>query len=325
MNLAILPVTMQDIRDAQKVLAGRIYNTSILRSNYLSEICKGDIYIKFENMQRTGSFKIRGAFNKISSLNEEEAKRGVVACSAGNHAQGVALSGTMLGINTKIVMPESAPKSKIAATIGYGAEVVLYGANFNDTLKKAQEIVEEEGRVFIPPYDDTKVIAGQGTIGIEILEEIWDVDNVIVPIGGGGLISGIAVALKSFNPNINIIGVQTDNVHGMAASIAANQLVSHRVSATVADGCDVATPGKMTYDIVKELVTKIVTVSEEDIIASMIALVQRNKIISEGAGALSTAALLSGKISEYIEGQKTVVILSGGNIDLSRLAEILQE
>ena len=310
MNLAILPVTMQDIRDAQKVLAGRIYNTSILRSNYLSEICQGDIYIKFENMQRTGSFKIRGAFNKISSLNEEEAKRGVVACSAGNHAQGVALSGTMLGINTKIVMPESAPKSKIAATIGYGAEVVLYGANFNDTLKKAQEIVEEEGRVFIPPYDDTKVIAGQGTIGIEILEEIWDVDNVIVPIGGGGLISGIAVALKSFNPNINI---------------AANQLVSHRVSATVADGCDVATPGKMTYDIVKELVTKIVTVSEEDIIASMIALVQRNKIISEGAGALSTAALLSGKISEYIEGQKTVVILSGGNIDLSRLAEILQE
>lgn len=324
MDLFNLPITMKDIREAQKVLSGKVYQTGIARSNYLSEKCKGDIYVKFENMQRTGSFKMRGAFNKLSSLNAEEVQRGVVACSAGNHAQGVALSGSMLGINTKIVMPETAPKAKIDATKGYGAEVVLYGQNFNETMQKAQEIVKEEGRVFVHPYDDEKVIAGQGTIGLEILEDLWDVDNIVVPIGGGGLIAGIAVALKSFNPNINIFGVQADNVHGMAASLAADKVVTHRDNSTIADGCDVATPGELTFKITKSLVTEVVTVSEEDIKKSMIALVQRNKIISEGAGALSTAAILSGKIGpEYIEGKKTVVIISGGNIDLTKLASIL--
>ncbi len=319
-----LPITMKDVRDAQKVLEGKVYHTGLEHSNYLSEQCKGDIYVKFENMQRTGSFKMRGAFNKLSSLTEDEAKRGVVACSAGNHAQGVALSGSMLGINTKIVMPETAPQAKIAATKGYGAEVVLFGQNFNETMQKAQEIVKEEGRVFVHPYDDEKVIAGQGTIGLEILEDLWDVDNIVVPIGGGGLIAGIAVALKSFNPNINIFGVQADNVHGMASSLEADKVVTHRDDSTTADGCDVATPGALTFEIAKNLVTEVVTVSEDDIKKSMVALVQRNKIISEGAGALSTAAILSGKIApEYIEGKKTVVIISGGNIDLTKLASIL--
>ena len=181
------------------------------RSNYLSERCKGEIFLKFENMQRTGSFKIRGAFNKLSSLTEAERRKGVVACSAGNHAQGVSLSCAMLGIDGKVVMPMGAPRD-------YSAEVIMHGDNFNDTIAKVSEIVEMEGRIFIPPYDDALVIAGQGTIGLEILEDLYDVDNVIVPIGGGGLIAGIATAIKSINPTINIIGVQSENFHGMAAS-----------------------------------------------------------------------------------------------------------
>lgn len=323
MELCSLPVTMKDIREAQKALSGKVYKTGMPRSNYLSCRCNGDIFVKFENMQRTGSFKLRGAFNKLSTLTDEEKARGVVACSAGNHAQGVALSCKILGIDAKIVMPVKAPKAKVDATKEYGAEVVSYGENFNETLSKVQEIVEAENRIFIPPYDDPKVIAGQGTIGLEILEDLWDVDNVVVPIGGGGLIAGIAVALKSFNPNINIFGVQAENVHGMASSIAESNIVTHRDNPTVADGCDVATPGKLTYEIAKDLVTEVVTVNEEEIMASMVALVQRNKILSEGAGALSTAAILSGKISQYIEGKKTVVIISGGNIDLTKLADIL--
>lgn len=323
MTLYDLPVKMKDIRDAQETLRGHIYKPGLPKSNYISERCHADIYLKFENMQRTGSFKMRGAFNKLSSLTAEERAKGIVACSAGNHAQGVSLSCSMLGIDGKIVMPNKAPKSKVNATRGYGAEVVLYGDNFNDTMQKVKEIVEEEGRVFIHPYDDAKVIAGQGTIGLEILEDLWDVDNVIVPIGGGGLIAGIAVALKSFNPNINIIGVQSENVHGMAASFQAGKILTHRDNGTIADGCDVATPGTLTYQIVKELVSDIVLVSEDEIRESMVALIQRNKIVTEGAGALATAALLSGKVSKYVENTKTVSIVSGGNIDLSRISEVI--
>ena len=322
-DLFNLPVTMKDIRQAQEALKGKLYRTGMPRNNYLSERCGGDIYVKFENMQRTGSFKMRGAFYKLSTLTKEEAAKGVVACSAGNHAQGVALSSKMLGINAKIVMPTKAPHTKVNATRSYGAEIVSFGDNFNDTLQKAQEIIDAEGRIFVAPYDDVQVIAEQGTVALEILEELWDVDNVIVPVGGGGLIAGIAVALKSFNPNINIIGVQAENVHGMAASLDANKIVTHRISGTVADGCDVATPGNITYQIVKELVTEVVTVSEDLIKESMVTLVQHNKIVSEGAGALATAAILSGKIDQYIKGKKTVDIISGGNIDLSKISQIL--
>jgi len=219
-------------------------------------------------------------------------------------------------------MPMGAPKSKVAATRDYSAEVVLHGENFNDTIAKVSEIVEMEGRIFIPPYDDPKVIAGQGTIGLEILEDLYDVDNVIVPIGGGGLIAGIATAIKSINPTINIIGVQSENVHGMAASYQAGEIINHRVTGTLADGCDVSRPGKLTFEIVRELVDDIVLVSEDDIRNSMIALIQRNKVVTEGAGALACAALLSGKLDHYIQGRKTVCIISGGNIDLSRVSQI---
>lgn len=191
-----LPVSIDDILEAKQRLAGKIYKTGMPRSNYFSERCQGEIFLKFENMQRTGSFKIRGAFNKLCGLTAAEKRKGVVACSAGNHAQGVSLSCAMLGIDGKVVMPKGAPKSKVAATCDYSAEVVLHGDNFNDTLAKASDIVELEGRIFIPPYDDPQVIAGQGTIGLEILEDLYDVDNVIVPIGGGGLIAGIAIAIK---------------------------------------------------------------------------------------------------------------------------------
>ncbi|HFZ8995905.1 TPA: bifunctional threonine ammonia-lyase/L-serine ammonia-lyase TdcB [Citrobacter freundii] len=317
-----LPVTIDDIQTAKKRLAGKIYKTGMPRSNYLSEQCKGEIFLKFENMQRTGSFKIRGAFNKLSSLTDEERRKGVVACSAGNHAQGVSLSCAMLGIDGKVVMPKCAPKSKVAATRDYSAEVVLHGDNFNETIAKVSEIVEMEGRIFIPPYDDIQVIAGQGTIGLEILEDLYDVDNVIVPIGGGGLIAGIATAIKSVNPTINIIGVQSENVHGMAASFYAGSITNHRVCSTLADGCDVSRPGNLTFEIVHELVDDIILVSEDEIRASMIALIQRNKVITEGAGALASAALLSGKLDEHIKGRKTVSLISGGNIDLSRVSEI---
>lgn len=317
-----LPVTLDDIQTAKKRLAGKIYKTGMPRSNYLSERCKGEIFLKFENMQRTGSFKIRGAFNKLSALTEAERRKGVVACSAGNHAQGVSLSCAMLGIDGKVVMPKGAPKSKVAATQDYSAEVILHGDNFNDTIAKVSEIVETEGRIFIPPYDDALVIAGQGTIGLEILEDLYDVDNVIVPIGGGGLIAGIATAIKSINPTIKIIGVQSENVHGMAASFYAGEITNHRTCTTLADGCDVARPGNLTFEIVRELVDDIVLVTEDEIRDSMIALIQRNKVVTEGAGALASAALLSGKLDHYIQGRKTVSIISGGNIDLSRVSQI---
>lgn len=318
-----LPVTYKDVIEAQKVLRGKVYKTGMPKSNYLSERCGGTIHLKFENMQRTGSFKIRGAYNKLASLTQEERAKGVIACSAGNHAQGVSLSCSMLGINGKIVMPETAPKAKVEATRDYGAEVVLYGESFDDTIEKAQEIIKAEGRTFIAPFDDAKVIAGQGTIGLEILEDLYDVDNVIVPIGGGGIISGIAIALKSINPTINVFGVQAENVHGMEASFRAGKVTTYKKDNTIADGCNVATPGHITYEITKSLVNDIILVSEDEIREGMFALVQRNKVIAEGAGALATAAILSGKLSSYIEGKKTVSVISGGNIDMSRVAEII--
>lgn len=316
-------IDYNDVILARHILEGKVYKTGMPRSHYISEQCGGIIHLKFENMQRTGSFKIRGAYNKLSSLSEEERKHGVMACSAGNHAQGVSLSCAMLGINGKIVMPETAPKAKIMATKEYGAEVVLYGQSFDDTIEKANEIIQSEGRTFIAPFDDPKVIAGQGTVGLEILEDLYDVNNIIVPIGGGGLIAGIAIAVKEINPTIKIIGVQSENVHGMASSFESGHFTTYKKDNTIADGCNVATPGVLTYEIVKALVDDIVLVSEEEILRGFYALVERNKVIAEGAGSLATAAIISGKIAKYIEGKKSVSIISGGNIDMTKVSEIL--
>ncbi|MBG9753160.1 threonine dehydratase, partial [Bacillus thuringiensis] len=320
MSNEILPLNIGNIKKAQKILDGNARKTPLVKSFYLTSKTGGEIYLKLENMQLTGSFKFRGAFNKISQLTNEEKERGVIACSAGNHAQGVALSSHLLGIKSKIVMPTSAPQAKVDATRGYGSEVILYGDTFDDAKAKCEEIIKETGETYLHPYDDVEVMAGQGTIGLDILDDMWDVDTVIVPIGGGGIISGIAVALKSFNPSINIIGVQADNVHGMKASYDAGRILEHYEAPTIADGCAVKIPGNLTFEIVKDLVDEIVTVSEEELEVAMKDLLQRGKAVVEGAGALATAALLAGKVDKYVQGKKVVAVISGGNVDLKRIS-----
>ncbi|MCC3687640.1 bifunctional threonine ammonia-lyase/L-serine ammonia-lyase TdcB [Bacillus cereus] len=324
MSNEILPLNIGNIKNAQKILEGNARKTPLVKSFYLTSKTGGEIYLKLENMQLTGSFKFRGAFNKISQLTNEEKERGVIACSAGNHAQGVALSSHLLKIKSKIVMPTSAPQAKVDATRGYGSEVILYGDTFDDAKAKCEEIIKETGETYLHPYDDVEVMAGQGTIGLDILDDMWDVDTVIVPIGGGGIISGIAVALKSFNPSINIIGVQAENVHGMKASYDAGEIVSHYKAPTIADGCAVKIPGNLTFDIVKNLVDEIVTVSEEELEVAMKDLLQRGKAVVEGAGALATAALLAGKVDKYVQGKKVVAVISGGNVDLKRISSVCE-
>ncbi|EPC8411183.1 MULTISPECIES: bifunctional threonine ammonia-lyase/L-serine ammonia-lyase TdcB [Bacillus cereus group] len=313
-----------DIKKAKEILDVNARKTPLVKSFYLTSKTGGEIYLKLENMQLTGSFKFRGAFNKISQLTNEEKERGVIACSAGNHAQGVALSSHLLGIKSKIVMPTSAPQAKVDATRGYGSEVILYGDTFDDAKAKCEEIIKETGETYLHPYDDVEVMAGQGTIGLDILDDMWDVDTVIVPIGGGGIISGIAVALKSFNPSINIIGVQADNVHGMKASYDAGRILEHYEAPTIADGCAVKIPGNLTFEIVKDLVDHIVTVSEEELEVAMKDLMQRGKAVVEGAGALATAALLAGKVDKYVQGKKVVAVISGGNVDLKRISSVCE-
>ncbi|WP_144573210.1 bifunctional threonine ammonia-lyase/L-serine ammonia-lyase TdcB [Bacillus cereus] len=324
MSNEILPLNIGNIKNAQKILEGNARKTPLVKSFYLTSKTGGEIYLKLENMQLTGSFKFRGAFNKISQLTNEEKERGVIACSAGNHAQGVALSSHLLKIKSKIVMPTSAPQAKVDATRGYGSEVILYGDTFDDAKAKCEEIIKETGETYLHPYDDVEVMAGQGTIGLDILDDMWDVDTVIVPIGGGGIISGIAVALKSFNPSINIIGVQAENVHGMKASYDAGEIVSHYKAPTIADGCAVKIPGNLTFDIVKNLVDEIVTVSEEELEVAMKDLLQRGKAVVEGAGALATATLLAGKVDKYVQGKKVVAVISGGNVDLKRISSVCE-
>ncbi|HDX9689460.1 TPA: bifunctional threonine ammonia-lyase/L-serine ammonia-lyase TdcB [Bacillus thuringiensis] len=324
MSNEILPLNIENIKKAQKILDGNARKTPLVKSFYLTSKTGGEIYLKLENMQLTGSFKFRGAFNKISQLTNEEKERGVIACSAGNHAQGVALSSHLLKIKSKIVMPTSAPQAKVDATRGYGSEVILYGDTFDDAKAKCEEIIKETGETYLHPYDDVEVMAGQGTIGLDILDDMWDVDTVIVPIGGGGIISGIAVALKSFNPSINIIGVQAENVHGMKASYDAGEIVSHYNAPTIADGCAVKIPGNLTFEIVKKLVDDIVTVSEEELEVAMKDLLQRGKAFVEGAGALATAALLAGKVDKYVQGKKVVAVISGGNVDLKRISSVCE-
>ncbi|PFD56201.1 threonine ammonia-lyase [Bacillus thuringiensis] len=313
-----------DVKKAKEILDVNARKTPLVKSFYLTSKTGGEIYLKLENMQLTGSFKFRGAFNKISQLTNEEKERGVIACSAGNHAQGVALSSHLLGIKSKIVMPTSAPQAKVDATRGYGSEVILYGDTFDDAKAKCEEIIKETGETYLHPYDDVEVMAGQGTIGLDILDDMWDVDTVIVPIGGGGIISGIAVALKSFNPSINIIGVQADNVHGMKASYDAGRILEHYEAPTIADGCAVKIPGNLTFEIVKDLVDEIVTVSEEELEVAMKDLLQRGKAVVEGAGALATAALLAGKVDKYVQGKKVVAVISGGNVDLKRISTVCE-
>ena len=309
-------VTLEMIRDARKALSGVAEVTPIVTSTRLGK----NLYIKSENLQKTGSFKIRGAYNKIRMLSPEEASHGVIACSAGNHAQGVALSATRLGIHSVICMPEGAPILKVEATRGYGAEVVLVPGIYDDAAREAQRLAKEEGYTFAHPFNDPYVIAGQGTIGLEILEQVPEVEQIIVPIGGGGLASGVAVAVKSMRPNVKVIGVQASTVPSMFVSIRSGEITTVKDGATIAGGIHVLTPGSLTFKLIQEYLDDIVTVSEDEIAAAIVALLEGPKTLAEGAGATSVAAYLFGKVDTSL---KTVALVSGGNVDITTLSRII--
>lgn len=310
---------VKKIYEAQERLRGNIRKTPITKAKNLGD----NVFLKVEVLQETGSFKLRGAFNKIATLTEEEKKHGVIACSAGNHAQGVAKSATEKGIESLICMPYSAPLSKIQATKNYGAKVMLVKDSFDDAAKKAEELVREEGYTFIPPFDDEEIIAGQGTIGLEILEEINDIDMIIVPIGGGGLISGIALAAKSINKDIKIIGVQTEIAPSMYESIKEDKILTVKGGSTIADGIAVKKTGSITFEMVREYVDDIVLVSETEISSAILKLLEENKIIAEGAGATPVAAIMYDKID--IKDKKVCCVISGGNIDVTRISKVIEK
>lgn len=310
---------VKEVYAAKERLEGHIKKTPVVYAPNLGD----DIYLKVEVLQDTGSFKLRGAYNKIATLSDEEAERGVVACSAGNHAQGVAKSASERGIRSVICMPYHAPLSKVKATKSYGAEVKLIKDSFDDAAAYAKKLSEEEGYTFIAPFDDEKIIAGQGTVALEILEEVKDIDIIVVPIGGGGLISGVALAAKSINPDIKIIGVQTQISPSMYESVKEGKILTVKGGSTIADGIAVKTPGKITYELVKEYVDEIVLVTEGEISSAILTLLEENKIITEGAAASTVAALMYKKFSH--KGKKVCCILSGGNIDVTRVSKVIEK
>ena len=280
-----------------------------------------DLYLKTENLQLTGSFKLRGAYYKISQLTDDEKARGVIACSAGNHAQGVALGAAHSGIKAIICLPAGAPISKIEATKSYGAEVCLVPGVYDDAYARAVELQQEHGYSFVHPFDDPKVIAGQGTIGLEILEQMPDVEAVVVPIGGGGLISGVAFAIKTLRPDVKVYGVQSTEAPSMAASLKEGKLCHLNDVSTIADGIAVKEPGVNTFDMCNRYVDEVVTVSDDEIAAAILALIEQQKLVAEGAGAVSVAAVMFGKVP--VEGLKTVCLVSGGNIDVNTLNRVI--
>ncbi|MBR1986567.1 MAG: threonine ammonia-lyase [Mogibacterium sp.] len=280
-----------------------------------------EVYLKTENLQVTGSFKLRGAYFKISRLNEEEKAAGIVACSAGNHAQGVALASTHRGAKSIICMPDGAPISKVEATKALGAEVRLVKGTYDDAYTYACKLRDETGATFIHPFDDPDVIAGQGTIGLEILDQLPDVDAIVVPVGGGGLISGVAYAVKKLKPNVKIYGVQAKEAASMADSLKYDEQVTLSTVSTFADGIAVKHPGDLTFSLIKKYVDDVVTVTEDEIAAAILSLIEKQKLIAEGAGAVSVAAMMFGKIP--VEGKKVVCLVSGGNIDVNILSRVI--
>ena len=282
---------------------------------------KNEVYFKTENLQVTGSFKLRGAYYKISTLSDEEKKAGIVACSAGNHAQGVSLAAERMGIKATICMPDGAPISKVEATKALGAEVRLVKGTYDDAYTYACKLRDETGATFIHPFDDPDVIAGQGTIGLEILDQLPDVDAIVVPVGGGGLISGVAYAVKKLKPNVKIYGVQAKEAASMADSLKYDEQVTLSTVSTFADGIAVKHPGDLTFSLIKKYVDDVVTVTEDEIAAAILSLIEKQKLIAEGAGAVSVAAMMFGKIP--VEGKKVVCLVSGGNIDVNILSRVI--
>jgi threonine dehydratase len=312
-------VTLDKIYHAAFVLKDAVRATDLINAPNLCSDTQ--VFLKTENLQITGSFKLRGAYYKISQLTDEQKKAGIIACSAGNHAQGVALAATKMGIKSVICMPDGAPISKVEATKQLGAEVVLVKGTYDDAYTHALDLREKTGATFVHPFDDDTVIIGQGTIGLEILEQLADVDAVIVPVGGGGLVSGVAFAVKNLNPNVKVYGVQATNAAGMFESVKNGHAVTLETVSTFADGIAVKTPGSNTLALVEKYVDKIVTVSEDEIAAAILALMEKQKLVSEGAGAVSVAAVMFDKLP--IKGKKVVCILSGGNIDVNILSRVI--
>ena len=312
-------VSCDDISLAQKTLEPILHKTGLIESQFFSREYGNRVFLKPENFQVTGSFKIRGAYYKISKLSEEEKSRGVIAASAGNHAQGVGYAAQMLGVKATIVMPETTPIIKVEATKKFGVQVVLHGDTYDDACRKARELEEENGYVFVHPFDDIDVIVGQGTVAPEVLKELVDVDKILVPIGGGGLISGIAMAAKMLKPGIKIIGVEPEGACCIARSLDENKVTELKKVDTMADGVAVKKPGDLTFEVIKEFVDEVVTVSDSDILEAILLLMERHKMITEGAGALSVAGLK--KLAS--EDKNVVCVISGGNIDISTISAII--
>ena len=312
-------ITLDNVYRASYTLKNVIRKTDVI---YAPKLCPGaQIYLKTENLQITGSFKVRGSYYKMSRLSDEEKARGVIACSAGNHAQGVALSAQRTGIKAVICLPDGAPISKVEATKSYGAEVCLVEGVYDDAYRKALEMRDERGYTFIHPFDDEDVIAGQGTIALELMEQLADMDAVIVPIGGGGLIAGIAYTIKSLRPDIKVYGVQASGAPSMANSIRDGKIEELSSVSTIADGIAVKKPGGLTYELCSRYVDEIVTVTDDEISAAILALMEQHKLVTEGAGAVAVAAAMFGKVE--VTGKKVVCLLSGGNIDVTILSRVI--
>jgi len=312
-----------DIIAAQQTMRDTIKSTTLMPSKTFSKLANTQILMKLENLQTTGSFKVRGAFNKIFHLTEAEKKYPVVAASAGNHAQGVAFSATKLGLKSTIFMPTFTPPTKVSATRSYGADVILTGDSFDDAFAASQEYCQTHNANYIHPFNDPKIIAGQGVVGLEIFIQCPDVDTVIVPIGGGGLISGIAIAMKEMKPSIKIIGVEAENAASMLASVDKNEIVTLPTVSTIADGIAVKRPGDLTFKIIEEYVDDIVTVSDTEIAHAAYLMLQRGKLLVEPAGAVALAAAITRKSS--CMGKIVVPVISGGNINMSLLQQIIDQ
>jgi threonine dehydratase len=315
-------VTLTSIQTARARIGDAIYVSPCQLSSDLSELTGLPLHLKLENLQRTGSFKERGALNKLLTLSQAEREHGVITASAGNHAQGVAFHAAARGIRAQIVMPLATPQIKVAATRGFGADVVLHGSNYDEACEEALRRRLEEGRTFIHPFDDAEIINGQGTIGLELLEQVPDLEAVVVPIGGGGLISGVACALKETNPRIRVIGVEPEKLPSMLRAREAGAPVTLNAEATVADGIAVRRAGDLTLPLVSRYVDEIVTVDDEEIASAILMLLEHEKTLAEGAGAAALAALLQSKTN--LRQRRTVVLVSGGNIDVTLLAKIIE-
>ncbi len=316
-------VTLKDVLAARERVRDAIYLSPCARTETLSRVSRTQAFLKLDNLQMTGAYKERGALNKILTLGDAERARGLIAASAGNHAQAVAYHAGRLGLSATIVMPETTPIMKVANTRGHGARVVLFGANYDEAYAEARRMEREEGLTFVHPFDDEVIIAGQGTLGLEVVEQVAGLDAVLVPVGGGGLVSGVAVAVKALAPKVKVIGVEADAIPCMQAAVEAGELVTLDAASTLADGIAVRRAGEITFEHVQSLVDDVVTVTEEEIASAILYLLEKEKTVAEGAGAVGVAALMHHKLPG-LEGKRVCSVISGGNIDVNVVARVIE-